>query len=89
MNEETKVKPGEKYPVYEALDILGYDATTLGNHEFNYGLDFLKQITKKNVMRTNVVNANVLDNNGKNIFNPYNIINETVIDSNGKNKKLK
>lgn len=89
MNEETKVKPGEKYPVYEALDILGYDATTLGNHEFNYGLDFLKQITKKNVMKTNVVNANVLDNNGKNIFNPYNIINETVIDSNGKKQKVK
>lgn len=89
MNEETKVKPGEKYPVYEALDILGYDATTLGNHEFNYGLDFLKQITKKNVMNTSVVNANVLDNNGKYMFDPYKIINETVIDSNGKKQKVK
>lgn len=40
MNKETQTKAGEKYPSYEALDILEYDATTLGNHEFNYGLDF-------------------------------------------------
>lgn len=89
MNEDTKVKPGEKYPSYEALDILGYDATTLGNHEFNYGLDFLKQITDKKVMKTSVINANVLDNNGKYVFNPYKVINETVIDSNGKKQKVK
>ncbi len=89
MNEETKVKQGEKYPVYEALDLLGYDATTLGNHEFNYGLDFLNQITDKNVMKTDVVNANVYDMDGNPLFNQYKIIEETVIDQKGQKEKIK
>ncbi|GGN92646.1 bifunctional 2',3'-cyclic-nucleotide 2'-phosphodiesterase/3'-nucleotidase [Saccharibacillus kuerlensis] len=29
------------HPVYQAMNILGYDAGTLGNHEFNYGLEYL------------------------------------------------
>lgn len=35
----------EELAVYKAMDTLGYDAGTLGNHEFNYGLDFLSQVT--------------------------------------------
>lgn len=31
--------------VYKAMDALGYDAGTIGNHEFNYGLPFLSQVT--------------------------------------------
>ncbi len=31
--------------VYRAMDVLGYDAGTVGNHEFNYGLGFLSQVT--------------------------------------------
>jgi 2',3'-cyclic-nucleotide 2'-phosphodiesterase/3'-nucleotidase len=30
--------------VYKAMNATGYDAGTLGNHEFNYGLDFLNQV---------------------------------------------
>lgn len=30
------------HPVFRAMNLLGYDAATFGNHEFNYGLDFLK-----------------------------------------------
>lgn len=29
------------HPAYEAMNRLGYDAATLGNHEFNYGLEYL------------------------------------------------
>ncbi len=29
------------HPIIGAMNTLGYDASTLGNHEFNYGLDFL------------------------------------------------
>lgn len=89
MNKETQTKPGEKYPSYEALDILEYDATTLGNHEFNYGVDFLKQITDKSVMKTDVLNANVLNLDGSYKFNPYKVINEEVIDSNGNKQNIK
>nr|WP_321985030.1 bifunctional 2',3'-cyclic-nucleotide 2'-phosphodiesterase/3'-nucleotidase [uncultured Lichenicoccus sp.] len=29
------------HPMFRAMNLLGYDAATFGNHEFNYGLDFL------------------------------------------------
>ncbi|WP_449361602.1 bifunctional 2',3'-cyclic-nucleotide 2'-phosphodiesterase/3'-nucleotidase [Vibrio ishigakensis] len=29
------------HPVYKAMNLLDYDAANIGNHEFNYGLDFL------------------------------------------------
>ncbi len=29
------------HPMVRAMNLLGYDAATVGNHEFNYGLDFL------------------------------------------------
>lgn len=32
---------GEKHPMAKAMNILHYDAVTLGNHEFNYGLPLL------------------------------------------------
>ncbi|MHB8447211.1 MAG: bifunctional 2',3'-cyclic-nucleotide 2'-phosphodiesterase/3'-nucleotidase [Rudaea sp.] len=31
--------------IYRAMDTLHYDAGTIGNHEFNYGLKFLSQVT--------------------------------------------
>src|SRR5689334_8885909 len=32
---------GEKHPMARAMNVLHYDAVTLGNHEFNYGLPLL------------------------------------------------
>ena len=29
------------HPMFRVLNLVGYDAAALGNHEFNYGLDFL------------------------------------------------
>ena len=87
---KNKVKPGQNYPVYEALDKLKYDAVAMGNHEFNYGLDFIKQITDKSVMKATAVNSNVYDvKTGKNVFEPYKIIEEKVIDENGKEQTVK
>ena len=39
---EQRLQPGQVHPVVKAMNHLGYDAATLGNHEFNYGLDFLR-----------------------------------------------
>ena len=36
------LKDGDLHPVIAAMNSLRYDAATLGNHEFNYGLAFLK-----------------------------------------------
>ena len=32
-----------QHPVMRAMNTLGYDAATLGNHEFNFGLDWLRR----------------------------------------------
>ena len=35
--------PGATHPFYRAMNRLGYDAATVGNHEFNFGLPFLER----------------------------------------------
>jgi len=35
----------QELAIYKSMDAVGYDAGTLGNHEFNYGLKFLSQAT--------------------------------------------
>jgi len=42
------VKPigcDQELAIYRAMDAIGYDGGTAGNHEFNYGLSFLSQAT--------------------------------------------
>ena len=83
------VKEGEQYPVYKALESLGYDMTTIGNHEVNYGMDYIKQIVRAN-SSMGMVCANIRDSKSKEtVFDPYKIIEETVVDSNGKERQLK
>ncbi|MGE0499580.1 MAG: bifunctional 2',3'-cyclic-nucleotide 2'-phosphodiesterase/3'-nucleotidase [Rhizobiaceae bacterium] len=38
---ERGMKAGDMHPVITAMNLLGYEVSTLGNHEFNYGLDFM------------------------------------------------
>ncbi|MGG5462131.1 bifunctional 2',3'-cyclic-nucleotide 2'-phosphodiesterase/3'-nucleotidase [Clostridium sp. B9] len=81
-------KDGEKSPVYETLEKMGYDVGGLGNHEFNYGLEYLQDVVSSSDMP--FVNANVYKEDGEtNVFNPYKIIDEKVVDSNGKEQNLK
>ncbi|MBX3578090.1 MAG: bifunctional 2',3'-cyclic-nucleotide 2'-phosphodiesterase/3'-nucleotidase [Rhizobiaceae bacterium] len=41
---ERGMKDGDVHPIIKAMNTLGYDASTLGNHEFNYGLDFMFKV---------------------------------------------
>ncbi|MEZ5669736.1 MAG: bifunctional 2',3'-cyclic-nucleotide 2'-phosphodiesterase/3'-nucleotidase [Alphaproteobacteria bacterium] len=43
MANERGLAPGDVHPVYKAMNLLGYDVGNLGNHEFNYGLDYLAE----------------------------------------------
>ena len=43
---ERGMKDGDIHPVIKAMNTLGYDCGTLGNHEFNYGLDFMFNVMK-------------------------------------------
>lgn len=40
---QAKLPPGTVHPAMALMNQLGYDAAVVGNHEFNYGLDFLQQ----------------------------------------------
>nr|WP_243642057.1 bifunctional 2',3'-cyclic-nucleotide 2'-phosphodiesterase/3'-nucleotidase [Rhodovulum steppense] len=37
---ERGMQDGDMHPIIQAMNAVGFDASTLGNHEFNYGLDF-------------------------------------------------
>jgi len=41
--EPGNLAPEEPHPMIAAMQMLGYDAATIGNHEFNYGLEFLNR----------------------------------------------
>ncbi|WP_046213759.1 bifunctional 2',3'-cyclic-nucleotide 2'-phosphodiesterase/3'-nucleotidase [Paenibacillus wulumuqiensis] len=80
------------HPIYEAMNPLGFDAATYGNHEFNYGLDFLNQAVKG--AKFPYVNANVYKDNGngegtENYFTPYVILDKEVTDEAGAKHTLK
>ena len=82
------VKEGEQHPMYAALQKLGFEAGTLGNHEFNYGLDYLKRVIDTAGMP--IVNANVVDpKTGAYVYDPYKIINKTFVDKNGRKTTVK
>ncbi|WP_291649308.1 bifunctional UDP-sugar hydrolase/5'-nucleotidase [Clostridium sp.] len=44
-------------PITELLEDIGYNAYTLGNHEFNYGLDYLNTAYK--IVSDKIVNSNI------------------------------
>lgn len=61
--------------MYRAFNYLKYDAIAIGNHEFNYGLGFLKTALKGAKMP--VLNANVYSvKKNKPYFKPYTILKE-------------
>jgi 2',3'-cyclic-nucleotide 2'-phosphodiesterase/3'-nucleotidase len=41
---ERGMKDGDVHPIIKAMNVLGYECSTLGNHEFNYGLDFMFKV---------------------------------------------
>ncbi|MDQ0116357.1 bifunctional 2',3'-cyclic-nucleotide 2'-phosphodiesterase/3'-nucleotidase [Paenibacillus harenae] len=88
------LQQGETHPVYKAMNLLDYDAGNLGNHEFNYGLDYLN--TALAGAEFPYINSNVYvydgdtdETNDKNLFTPYLILDKEVKDSAGATHKLK
>jgi 2',3'-cyclic-nucleotide 2'-phosphodiesterase/3'-nucleotidase len=76
------IKPGETHPVYKAMNQLDYDVGNIGNHEFNYGLEFLK--TSLEGANFPYISANVFDKKtGDHYFKPYLIKTHTFKDTDG------
>ncbi|EIZ1342019.1 2',3'-cyclic-nucleotide 2'-phosphodiesterase [Vibrio parahaemolyticus] len=82
------IQAGEVHPVYKAMNQLHYDVGNIGNHEFNYGLDFLQ----KTLAGANFpyINANVFDKKtGEHYFQPYLIKTHSFKDTDGEVHQVK
>lgn len=67
---EPASETGAVHPMAGAMNVLGYDAVVLGNHEFNYGLPLLDTWIKQ--LDCPVLAANALDaTTGRPAFRPY------------------
>ncbi|ETT44722.1 bifunctional 2',3'-cyclic nucleotide 2'-phosphodiesterase/3'-nucleotidase precursor protein [Paenibacillus sp. FSL R7-269] len=95
-----KTSEDQIHPIIAAMNLMGYDAATFGNHEFNYGLDYLDRTVKGNVSSATYkestgakfpyINANIYNKlDGKNTFEPYQIIDKVVKDSKGNTVTIK
>jgi 2',3'-cyclic-nucleotide 2'-phosphodiesterase / 3'-nucleotidase len=91
---EKGMKGGDLHPVMKAMNVLGYDCGTLGNHEFNYGLDFLFNVmagAKFPVVCANLTKGQLASDPKKDdlFFKPYMIIEKQIRDGSGATSPLK
>ena len=75
------------HPVIAAMNRLGYDAATLGNHDFNYGLETLERAYGQ--ARFPVVSCNVRKSDGSPWFKPSIVIEREFADESGAPQRLK
>lgn len=87
------LQPGQVHPAYKVMNALRYDAANIGNHEFNFGLPFLRLAL--NGPAFPYVNANIVVDDGgkpeaaKNVFTPYVLLERSFTDEAGATHKLK
>jgi len=93
-----RIKPlakGDVHPAYKVMNPLAYDAANIGNHEFNFGLPFLRQAiggAKFPYVSANVrvVKAGVSDPmKAPFAFTPYVILDRQFVDEAGAKQRLK
>lgn len=86
---ERGFKGGELHPMIAAMNTLGYEMSTLGNHEFNYGLDFLKKAlygANFPFVCANIVDGTALGSDitkDKTLIQPYKIVEKQIVDGAG------
>ncbi|HYC02366.1 MAG TPA: bifunctional 2',3'-cyclic-nucleotide 2'-phosphodiesterase/3'-nucleotidase [Azospirillaceae bacterium] len=91
---EQGLPPGTTHPAIAAMNLLGYDAAALGNHEFNFGLEFLRDAYRD--AKFPVLSANVLvvdgdqdPANDKTLYAPSALLERTLVDSAGAKHTVK
>ncbi len=85
---------GNVHPIIAAMNVLGYEAATLGNHEFNYGLEYLDKalagaefpFVSANLVRGEL-GADPLSD--ETYIKPYLIIDKELTDGSGATKTIK
>ncbi|KIT18072.1 bifunctional 2',3'-cyclic-nucleotide 2'-phosphodiesterase/3'-nucleotidase [Jannaschia aquimarina] len=90
---ERGLKAGDIHPVIAAMNAVGFDAATVGNHEFNYGLSFFE--TAIAGAGFPIVLANVVRNEGASITEdqtlvpPYVILDREITDGAGESAPIR
>ncbi|ASJ74337.1 bifunctional 2',3'-cyclic-nucleotide 2'-phosphodiesterase/3'-nucleotidase [Granulosicoccus antarcticus] len=85
---------GDVHPMFKAMNLLQYDAANVGNHEFNYGLEFLlKSLSGANFpyVLSNVyaVDGDDDPSNDRQYIQPYVMLERRLMDSEGQWHDLK
>ncbi|MBX4927334.1 bifunctional 2',3'-cyclic-nucleotide 2'-phosphodiesterase/3'-nucleotidase [Rhizobium binae] len=88
------MKDGDIHPVIKAMNTLGYTVGTLGNHEFNYGLDFMfKVLSGANFpfVCANLTKGQLASDPKQDdlFFKPYIIVEKQIKDGAGKESPVK
>jgi 2',3'-cyclic-nucleotide 2'-phosphodiesterase/3'-nucleotidase len=88
------MKDGDVHPVIKAMNTLGYEVGTLGNHEFNYGLDFMfKVLAGANfpIVCANLTKSQLAADpkDDELFFKPYLILEKTIKDGSGNATPIK
>ncbi|MEI7058595.1 5'-nucleotidase C-terminal domain-containing protein [Nocardioides sp. CCNWLW239] len=64
------ITQGAVHPMARAMNLVGYDAAALGNHEFNYGIDTIRKFEEQ--VNFPMLGANAVDPSTKlPVFPPY------------------
>jgi 2',3'-cyclic-nucleotide 2'-phosphodiesterase/3'-nucleotidase len=85
---------GNVHPIIAAMNTLGYEAATLGNHEFNYGLDYLDKAlagAEFPFVSANLVKGDLAADplSDETYIQPYLIIDKELTDGSGATKTIK
>jgi 2',3'-cyclic-nucleotide 2'-phosphodiesterase / 3'-nucleotidase len=81
------LRPGDLHPMIAAMNVLGYSACTLGNHEFNYGLDFLENAFAG--ANFPAICSNIFKPDGTFYFKPWIVLEQICRDGAGAAHKLR
>jgi 2',3'-cyclic-nucleotide 2'-phosphodiesterase (5'-nucleotidase family) len=72
-----RLAEGEEHPVVRAMNLVGYDAAAIGNHEFNYGIEHLQRSAAS--ARFPFISANIFRaGTAEHAYRPYAMVERTV-----------
>ncbi len=91
---ERGMKDGDVHPIMKGMNLLDYACSTLGNHEFNYGLSFMDKVLAganfpfvcANLVRGTVLASNPRDD--KLYLKPYVILDRKIKDGAGAEQRI-
>ena len=75
------------HPMIAAMNTMQYDAVTLGNHEFNYGVEFLQDVLAD--AQFPITCANITHLKGHGLAQPFLILDHDVICDDGVTRQIK